>query len=82
MFVTQRPSTVDGSAIVTFVLALTSFVLWIAPAIVALVLAPYAKRRVRSFGGSRRGIGLITAAQIISAISLAIGVIVLAILPL
>jgi hypothetical protein len=60
----------EPAAAIAFVLALVSVIAWIVPAIVALVLAPRAKRNVRASNGLRSGTGLATAAQVISIVSI------------
>jgi hypothetical protein len=68
----------DGAALTALMLAVASFVFWIAPAIVALALAPSAKRRVKASNGATKGLGVALAAQIVAGCSLAIAVLVLA----
>lgn len=74
----SAPQKTDGIAIAALVLAIASFFFWIAPAIVALALAPGAKKRVNVSNGTTKGVGVALAAQIVAAISLAIGVLILA----
>lgn len=76
-FTPTTSASTDGAAIVVFLLALSSYFFWIAPAIVALLLAPAAKRRVRSSNGATKGLGLVTAGQILSIVALLIGALVL-----
>ncbi len=60
----------DSTAVIALCLALSSFFAWIIPAVVALCLAPQAKRNIAASNGLRGGAGLASAAQIVSAISL------------
>ena len=73
----SAPQKTDGAAIAALILAIASFVFWLAPAIVALALAPGAKQRVKASNGTRKGLGIALAAQIIAAASLAIGALIL-----
>lgn len=74
----------EGLAIAVLVLAIASFVVCpVVPAIVALALAPGAKRNIAQSGGMKDGEGLVTAGQIVAWINLgfaALGLIALIIL--
>ena len=74
----SAPQKTDGVAIAALALAIASFIFWIAPAIVALALAPGAKKRVNVSNGTKKGVGVALAAQIVAGVSLGIGVVILA----
>lgn len=61
----------DSKAIIALVCAIGSFVVFpVVPAIVALVLAPQARRDIAASGGRLTGEGLVTAAKVIAWINL------------
>lgn len=67
-----RPAGTEGQAIAVFVLSIASFVICpVVPAIVALALAPGARRRIAESGGRLDGHGLLTAGVVISWVHLA-----------
>jgi hypothetical protein len=74
----------EGLAIAVLVLAVVSFVVCpVVPAIVALAMAPSAKRNIAQSGGLKDGEGLVTAGQIVAWINIgfaALGLIALIIL--
>lgn len=64
---------IEPMAIVAICFAIASWVaIPVIGAIVALVLAPGAKRRIRESGGRLSGRGLVTAAQIVSALNIVV----------
>ncbi|MGH2706318.1 MAG: DUF4190 domain-containing protein [Actinomycetota bacterium] len=66
----------DGTAIASLVLAIGSFVVFpIILAIIALVLASSAKKKIAASGGTLGGEGLAKAATIVSWINLAFGIV-------
>ncbi len=70
----QAPTT-DGTAVVSLVLAIASFVICpVVPAIVALVLASQADRTIMASGGYRTGLGLTKAARIVAWINIGLTV--------
>jgi hypothetical protein len=73
----------DGSAITALILSIASFVFCpIVPAIIALALIPGARRNIVSSGGVVEGLGMLTAAKIISWINIGLwsaGLVILAI---
>ncbi len=61
----------EGMAIAALVLAIVSFVVCpVIPAIVALAMVPSARRNIEASGGALEGLGLLTAAKIVSWINL------------
>ena len=68
----------DGTAITALVLSIASFVVCpIIPAIVALVMVPSARRNIESSGGTLEGLGLLTAAKIVSWINIGLWVLLI-----
>ena len=66
------PSQTDGKAIAALALAISSFVIFpFIAAVIALFLAPAAKRDIAASGGRLGGDGLVTAAKIIAWINIA-----------
>jgi len=60
------------------VLSIASFVVCpIIPAIVALVMVPSARRNIESSGGTLEGLGLLTAAKIVSWINIGLWVLLI-----
>lgn len=62
----------ETAAVLTFVLGLSSLIVWFVPAVVALALGHGAKRNIAASEGMRRGKGLATAGQVLSAITIVI----------
>jgi hypothetical protein len=57
----------EGNAIAALVLSIASFVICpVIPAVIALVLSGVAKRNIIASGGTKAGLGLVTAARVIS----------------
>ena len=57
----------DGNAIAALILSISSFVICpVIPAVIALILAGVAKRNIIASGGTKAGLGLVTAARVIS----------------
>lgn len=62
-----RAGPLDTAAVATITSAVASFFLFpVIPAVMALGLAPLARRRIRSSGGTSRGESLVTAGQIVA----------------
>jgi hypothetical protein len=67
------PPQTEGTAVAALVASIVSWVFCpLIPAIVALVLAPGAKRKIEQSGGRLTGLGLVTAAQWIAWINVAL----------
>jgi hypothetical protein len=57
----------EGNAIAALILSISSFVICpLLPAVIALILAGVAKRNIIASGGTKAGLGLVTAARVIS----------------
>jgi hypothetical protein len=70
----------DGTAIATFVLGLLSvFIFGLILGIIALVLAPKAKRNIEASGGQLGGAGLVTAGRILAIVGIIGWVILIAV---
>ena len=71
------PPSTETKAIVALVLAIGSFVVFpLVPAIVALCLAPGAKRDIETSGGRLTGLGLVTASKIVAWCNVALSALV------
>lgn len=71
----------DGAAIAALVLSICSFVVCpLIPAVVALALIPGSRRTINNSGGAVAGLGLLTAAKIISWINVGLVVVVFGII--
>ena len=63
----------EGNAIAALILSISSFVICpVIPAVVALILAGVAKRNIIASGGTKAGLGLVTAARVISWVNIAL----------
>ena len=74
------PARFEPAATLAFILALLSFVVWFIPALVALLLAPAAKRNIAEL--DLRGRKLASAAQIIALVGLVFAIVGLALIAL
>lgn len=71
------PASTEGQAIAVFVLSIASFVVCpVVPAIVALALAPGARRKIAESAGRLEGNGLVTAGVVISWVHVALVILV------
>lgn len=67
-----QPPETDGTAIAVLILSIGSWIICpIVPAIIALVLAPSAKRNIAESGGMKTGEGMVKAGVIVSWINIA-----------
>jgi hypothetical protein len=70
------PPATEGNAIAALILAIASFVVCpFISAVIALVLAGSAKRSILASGGTKQGLGMVTAARIIAWANIALGVV-------
>jgi hypothetical protein len=75
------PRPTEGHAVVALVLAIASFVVCpLVAAAVALVFAGIAKRNIVASGHAKDGLGMVTAARVISWINIALSLIFLALI--
>ena len=67
------PPANDGNAIAAPILSISSFVICpVIPAVIALILAGVAKRNILASGGTKGGLGLVTAARVIAWVNIAL----------
>jgi len=67
------PPANEGNAIAALILSISSFVICpVIPAVIALILAGVAKRNIIASGGTKGGLGLVTAARVISWVNIAL----------
>jgi hypothetical protein len=73
------PPSTEGNAIAALILAIASFAVCpFVAAIIALVLAGSAKRKILSSGGAKVGLGMVTAAKVVAWVNIVLVTLVIA----